>query len=344
LGDRYPFASGLAEPGGQRRFSQQLDDRIAERCSLSSPPHLIVAQAFARVLAGGRGAHYSLAGEDPTIGPALDSKVMAKSKRRLVVPPPVKRCKICESAAGPWTKEDAIPRWLDGHMRDALRAMPSERVPAGWEQQRRVVLKPVCQTCQRRLNTEFENPAKQLLLDMVAGANRTLSSRDQLIAAAWFAKTAFVLGLASTAHRGDVERLRQLASSTLRTLAPPGDASVRLAYSSVLVGPTSSPLLPRGWRESHQGLFSSVFWVGSLVVELMVGSPPTMRSFLAATQGDPRFVQMWPLVGGPVQWPPAERVAINAGNALSDAWGHPANIRRGLGLFFRALGVGADDT
>ena len=26
-----PFAPGLAEPGGQRRVAQQLDDRIAER-------------------------------------------------------------------------------------------------------------------------------------------------------------------------------------------------------------------------------------------------------------------------------------------------------------------------
>jgi len=30
-----PFAPGLAESRGQRRFSQQLDDRIAERANVS---------------------------------------------------------------------------------------------------------------------------------------------------------------------------------------------------------------------------------------------------------------------------------------------------------------------
>src|ERR1035437_10902781 len=30
-----PFARGLAESGGQRRFSQELDDRIAERSNVS---------------------------------------------------------------------------------------------------------------------------------------------------------------------------------------------------------------------------------------------------------------------------------------------------------------------
>jgi len=214
---------------------------------------------------------------------------MAKRKRRLVVPQPVKRCKICEGAVGPWTQEDAIPRWLDRHMRNALRAMPPEAVNPGWEQQRCVVLKPVGQACQRRLNRDFENPARHLLLDMVAGGNRTLSSRDQLIVAAWCAKTAFVLGLASVPRYRDAETLRQLAYSTLRTLAAPGNASVRLAYTSVLVSPTTIPFLPDGWPETNRGGLSSVFYVGDLVIETIVGSQPMVRAFTAATRGDRRF-------------------------------------------------------
>lgn len=162
---------------------------------------------------------------------------MARSKKRRGTSRPQQICKICASASGPWTREDAYPVWLRRRVYEWYRALPPGRVESGWKPGSRTMLAPVCQRCQRRLNALFEMPARPLLLEMLTGSTIDLSSRQQVVIAGWFVKTAIVLGLARNPNRGptalpelSAERLRLDLCRMLKDGTPPIDATTRLAY------------------------------------------------------------------------------------------------------------------
>jgi hypothetical protein len=244
-------------------------------------------------------------------------------------PPHRKRCKICESAVGPWTKEDAYPNWLRKRMHDWYRALPAEGVEPGWEQGRRVLLKPVCQKCQRRLNAVFENPAKPLLVEMLNGSVIELTVCDQVVLAAWFAKTAFVLGLTDTnpaLSQEVIPGLRASLRSMLVTGMAPDHTTVRIAYMAYGAHQTRKRFLPPGWSDKSRYGIICVFSTVGIVCETLTGEQSALAPLIDATKDDDRFIRIWPQPVTSAVWPPAVPLAPQDVQALRYEWDHPPEI------------------
>lgn len=226
----------------------------------------------------------------------------------------VKCCRICQSSDGPWTEEDAYPKWLRKRLFRIYRALPPERrIPSqGWEQSPRALLKPVCQKCQRRLNQLFEVPAHPLLKAVLDDLSIVLTPRQQVIVASWCAKTAFVTGMARNERRGPpplepdlAEFMRLSLQSMLARGTPPLSSTVRIAYMTTEVTkPTQRRFLPPGWP--HPDLIESLSLVSvpRFLSETLVIGEPLLTSFISGTQDDDRFIRIWPPHVTHVRWPP----------------------------------------
>jgi hypothetical protein len=251
---------------------------------------------------------------------------MAKRKTR--PPRPPKQCKICLSLDGPWTEEDAYPKWVFKHMRAFYRGLPKNMVPPGWEQSPRTLLKPVCQRCQRRLNVVFEQSALPLLKPMLEGFSLVLSPRQQVILAAWSVKTAYVLGLCPGRLEGvspeAKEGVRSDLFRMLQTGTPPDEATCRLAYIEYELSQDMRPFLPDGWPDIRRIRNRCTLAITQVLCEILTGFGPTLDPFIDATKNDDRFVRIWPPHVRSQRWPPPIKLGIGDPQALRTAWGDPA--------------------
>lgn len=244
-----------------------------------------------------------------------------------------KWCRICRSTTGPWTREDAIPRWLHKRIRAEYRALPPARIlDANWAQSRRVLLKPVCQPCQRRLNHLFEVPAHQLLKEITEGSALELSPRQQVILAGWIVKTALVLGLAhmqgervdSVNHR-IYEGTRRRILRMLEDGRPPSDTTARIAsvLPDGLQEPSDRPLVPAPWGDRRPFYAMNVMSFPGLACEVLVTTVATALGFVRATEDDDRFLRVWPPSVATVHWPPRVPLSLLDVAALRTQWQHP---------------------
>jgi hypothetical protein len=239
-----------------------------------------------------------------------------------------RECEICASRTGPWTEEDAYPRWLRKRILEYFRALPPSDVEAGWEQRARVLLKPVCESCQRRLNTLFELPAHSLIKLMIDGSVMSLTARQQVILAAWFTKTALVLGMAPMPTRADAtpENIAKLRSHLCRMLehgTPPHNATVRLAHISYSrQQPVWPPILPP--ELPYRGMYEvcSIVAVPGIVCETLIGPQNYLAAFIDATKHDYRFLRIWPQEVAEARWPPRLQIGPADLSALRAGWDH----------------------
>jgi hypothetical protein len=240
--------------------------------------------------------------------------------------PPVPRCRICDHAGGRATAEDAYPWWLRRRIHEWVRALPQGSVAPGWEQGRRVLLRPVCEKCQRQLNQTFETPAHGLLKAMMDGSALDLAPREQVLVAAWAAKTALVLILQRTSPtQGWKARLLQgHLRDMLKHGSPPVNATVRFAYLSDRLEQTQRRLLPRGWPELLPAGDSivSVISVPGFIAETIVAPPAIVHSFIELTKDDDRFTVAWPPHLTSQRWPPPVTMGLLDSEASREAWGH----------------------
>lgn len=182
----------------------------------------------------------------------------------------------------------------------------------------KVVLKPVCQDCQRRLNVQFEDPAADLLKAMLSDSVLVLSPAQQVLLAGWFVKTALVLALARAAqnpgptlpHETTLqEQMRAAVHKMLKTGVPPKHTTLRVAYATPLKPPPpdSRGFLPRWFLDYKPALYSCHIglFVMYLAWETLFGmSQATLVALTNATQDDDRFVTLWPPNGTDITWPP----------------------------------------
>ncbi len=245
-----------------------------------------------------------------------------KRARRPAHPKP--RCKVCDSTTGPWTEEDGYPKWLRKRIHEWLRALPAGALDPGWEQGRRVLLKPVCQRCQRRLNDLFEVPAHELLKTMMDGSIVPLAPRQQGIVAGWAVKTALVLVLERTVEPYAAQLLRGYLGHMLKDGTPPANATARVAYLSDGLERSREGFLPPGWPDAldtRQG-FVSVISVPGFICETIIGPAAVVRSFIDVTKEDDRFALIWPPQIAETRWPPPIPLSLFGSEALREEWSH----------------------
>lgn len=125
----------------------------------------------------------------------------------------VKRCKIRLAEGRPWTEEHGYPSWVRKEVMAWYRSLPKGVAPPGWEQSSSSKLHPVCKTCQQRLNEDFEIPAADLLRAMMGNSVMLLSPGQQVVLAAWFVKTSYVLALCP-------RRLQSVSPRTSKRFGP----------------------------------------------------------------------------------------------------------------------------
>ena len=243
-----------------------------------------------------------------------------KGSRRAKKPPhQPPRCRICRSATGPWTREDAFPEWVRKRLRDEYRALAQGRADRRWEQTPRVLLTPVCEACQRRLNTVFEIPARQTLIDMMDGST-VLTPRKQVVIAGWIAKTTLVITMCD--ERVDasvVEQMRVRLVELMKDGTPADDTTVRVAHVSDTGHGAGQPFLPANWPPERYEI-GSVFHLPNLICETLAGPRPVIAQFVEATEGDGRFVCVWPAPITDAVWPPAIALSMADAQALKDEW------------------------
>ncbi len=251
-------------------------------------------------------------------------------RKRQPHPKPV--CRICTQDIPPrqQTKEDAHPLWIRKLILEWFRAFPQEVfVDPKWEQQRRSILKPVCQKCQRRLNETFEIPARPLLQAMMDGSALALTPSQQAIVAGWIAKTILVLALCPTnqpAAAEQVEELRSYLYSTLHGGAPPDNATIRIAYVTENLDPPQRGFVPAGWPDPNRIQFFSISGYPHLLCEMIVSSAQWTFAFIDTTEDDDRFLRIWPPQLADALWPPPSLLGLLDIEAFLGEWGRPADI------------------
>ena len=202
---------------------------------------------------------------------------------------------------------------------------------------RRPLWKPVCQTCQRRLNQMFEIPASSLMLDLLEHVELALTPRQQIVIAAWLIKTDIIFALYREPPFALLpeacEFLRAQLLRMMETGDPPANATARIAAVKEGHVPVEMMrrFLPAGWPNPKISIVSSVSHVGTLVSETIIGGALSLVPYIQATQDDDRFVYVWPPQVSDVCWPPPERLSFYDVVELREEWNeHPDNFIAGF--------------
>jgi hypothetical protein len=257
-------------------------------------------------------------------------------------------CEICGREVSKATEEHVYPSWLLRHTRASFRNPPPDFVPVpGWEQDPKVVLKPVCERCQRRLNSAFEIRAKDLLIQMLDTPPVDLSPERRSVLAAWFCKTALVLVLARE-KRSSAPVLTQRQSSRVRTMLRqmvktgqlPQNAAVRIAHRSLAASRAERRFVPEPLNNDPAILTCAYAFEDIMCEVILDAHSHNVARHLTLTNDDQRFIQLWPQPGHEsLRWPPAASVSYADIHQLTSEWQHdPANEKAMFRLFPRASG------
>jgi hypothetical protein len=256
-----------------------------------------------------------------------------------------KRCNICLSVNGPWTAEDIYPKWLRKWMlglMELVNETPSDLPP--FQPSRRPLFKPVCQSCQRRLNQTFEIPASSLMLELLEHTEMVLTPERQTTIAAWLIKTDIIFALyreppfALTPPYAEL--LRRKLLRMMEDGMPPPNTTARIGAikDGDVPAERPRPFLPEGWPNASISIVSSVSPVATMVSETIIGGDLSLVPYVSATQGDERLLYVWPPQIGGVRWPPTERMGFDDVLDLREEWlQHPDNI---IGGFFEPKRLG----
>jgi hypothetical protein len=222
------------------------------------------------------------------------------------------------------TAEDAYPWWLRRRIHEWIRALPDGSVEPEWEQGSRIILKPVCEKCQRRLNTVFESPASVLLKEMMDGSVIDLSPQQQVLVAGWIVKTGLVLLLERHPDGLANRLLREWLTHMLKGGTPPANATARIGYFSDNLEQSRKGFLPPGWPDvldPREGIVS-VISVPGFICETILGPAAVVRSFIDMTKDDDRFIVVWPPNVTHKWWPPPVTMGLFDSEAVREEWGH----------------------
>jgi hypothetical protein len=150
-----------------------------------------------------------------------------------------KRCPLCGSTTGPFNYEDSIPEWVRARTAKQGPFLAYEDGKRSVKDRPRRFRTPVCRSCNDWMNTEFENPAIDLLKELFTGWTRTLAMTEQRIVARWVAKTALMLRL----HRRDLRPYPATVYHAFRqTGSPPSGMHIWLGTYG-MAPPTQTPTL-----------------------------------------------------------------------------------------------------
>jgi hypothetical protein len=235
----------------------------------------------------------------PDLVPAnfLEGKVALPE---LHLPPTLERCPFC-NLYDP-TDEHVYPQWLSRELTSIGELVD----PSGEHGPRKVhkldTTAPVCADCNHRWLSVLENDTKPILAPMVRGENRRLLPEQQRLIAAWAAKTALMLDLASGSPiipTGFFQEMRQqrraLRSHLVLVGAYTGERAARVDHRPLHVGiPTSEP--PNGFVTTFNA-FRVVFQV---LGHFTVGN----RSFTERRVFRDALGLLWPPRESAMDWPP----------------------------------------
>jgi hypothetical protein len=203
-----------------------------------------------------------------------------------------------------------------------------ENLPPGvldprWREIRSTILSPVCEPCQQLLNTQFEQPAKELLKALFGSSSMILTTEQQVILSRWLVKTALLLILCP-GRVGSAPALegirRHLDELTQRGSIPPF-TTVRIGQVHRESSATIWPFLPAVWSEDRRFDVSSVLGLTGVAGEIVLHGDPQSLPFADLTKNDPRLAVIWPPQLTNVLWPPSQPLSLLDIVLLRAEWG-----------------------
>jgi hypothetical protein len=199
------------------------------------------------------------------------------------------------------SREHVWPQWVSRHfvgrlsLVDVSRGVPPRSMHILDAQVRRV-----CQGCNGGWMSQLEAQAKPLLEPMFDGKPVTLGADQQAVLAAWTVKTLMMLDL----WQDGPEAFSSAHHQHLHSGAPSSDTAVLLAFVD---RPTRHAVYWYGIDDEESAeLHRLTMNVGRFVgqVRLLAAGAAVQYGSVARRS----TVQVWPLAGGPVDWPPPERL------------------------------------
>lgn len=250
-------------------------------------------------------------------------------------------CFFCGSD-GPLTKEDVIPLWLVGVLKDIE---PDELAGQDWETHytkgglveenrqypvkgRFVATKSVCGPCKSGWMSALEGAAKKLLEPMIRGQRVTLEPAQQIEVATWASKAV----MAMETHEPTTVVAAPQDRECVRTLNhPPAHHRTRISYRSEvnesLIVKTLVASTEQG-SDATPNAFSTLLAMGFLVIHVW-GGPGVPDPAALQREGTKigNAIMLWPPVPNPVGWPPVRAVEEEDLDEFAHAaipWAHPS--------------------
>jgi hypothetical protein len=238
----------------------------------------------------------------------------------------VEGCAFCEHPAD--SREHSPAKWVYKWI-SRNRGMPGYRVqkgsgPLGVLQHVPDVMYPCCRGCNAWLNSNIENPVKNVLKQVVIGSPTLteLTVSEQVALATWFYKAAILTGdypnrraeLRRTGQPGPDDRLwlGQMTRPEFMKVHP------ELRPIRKYFGKVQVPWANYQALSLCQGYCLTLRQVSSRVVIL----PPAVEQYL---------VPIWPPSAQPVPWPPQRGVNLATKESLDELFDAPAIFQMGPG-------------
>lgn len=209
------------------------------------------------------------------------------------------RCPICQRQGKP-SNEDIWPQW-------ARRKASSEGAHLTRLKMR------ICEDCNTRSGKLFEDKAASILKPMIDGHRVQLNPGQQVVVAAWFAKTSLMIDLKEQqgkkavgppSHIGLFEETRTYLLNMLETGLPPATASVGLG----VFWPERDNMLGQRYRPTRPGPKPNIRLsgaIGRLLYRVLIGR--TLRKVLPfenRPEDNNWLITVWPQhISKTLVWP-----------------------------------------
>jgi hypothetical protein len=222
-------------------------------------------------------------------------------------------CVFC-GAGGKLTAEHVWPAWIDDYIPTIPGGMVGYKHKHGTSDGRFEALfeckrlnhraKVVCLSCNNGWMNDLENRARRVLKEMISGTGVSLDSDAQRHVASWAAKTAMCVEktFPTATQAIPQDYYRALYADTSR---PPDDLTI---WAGCYLGETPFGISHRSWplwqfvKRQPSNMFQATYRIGHLILQLF-GSRST-DDFMLVNDRSKSLLQLWPLLGQTLEWPP----------------------------------------
>lgn len=225
---------------------------------------------------------------------------------------------MCQQPGRKKDREDITPKWSIRYLDEIGLGRPPAAIL--W----------ICNPCNNWLNSNFENPARDLLKPLMAGSPVELSIDEQIIVARWLAKTLLLRALKDAEHpsRGPLPRVdrRQHAQRIVRevmdTERPPADCLIYIGHfdETLPFEETSRDDLSYLTRILPPLSFKAQVNFGRLYCQMFIGGDglPLIGGQLA--RAIDRLIPVWPQRLDSATFPPAKSFSMWDRVLITSRW------------------------